>query len=68
MKTQKESTSPVIRNKYTAQFKGHALELADWDGIPNVAHDLGLGINAIFMVIKTPSNGVAIRRTKASAS
>jgi hypothetical protein len=33
MKTQKESTTPVVRNKYTAQFKEQALERADRDGI-----------------------------------
>ena len=42
MKTQKESTIPLVRNKYTAQFKEHALELADWDGILTVVPDLGL--------------------------
>ena len=42
MKTQKESTTPVVRNKYTAQFKEQALERADRDGIPKVAQDLGL--------------------------
>ena len=31
MKTQKESTPPVVRNKYTAQFKEQALERADRD-------------------------------------
>lgn len=41
MKTQKESTPPVVRNKYTAQFKEQALERADRDGIPKVAQDLG---------------------------
>lgn len=42
MKTKKESTSPTIRNKYTAQFKEQALERADCDGIPKAAKDLGL--------------------------
>ena len=41
MKTQKESTTPVVRNKYTTQFKEQALERADRDGIPKVAQDLG---------------------------
>ena len=40
MKTQKESTTLVVRDKYTAQFKEQALERADRDGIPkNVAQD-----------------------------
>ena len=42
MKTKKEPTPQVVRNKYTAQFKGQALERADRDGIPKVAQDLGL--------------------------
>lgn len=43
MKTKKEDTTArSVRNKYTAQFKGQALERADRDGIPKVAQDLGL--------------------------
>ena len=48
MKTQKESTTPVVRNKYTAQFKEHALERADRDGIPKVAQDLGLAESMLY--------------------
>jgi len=47
MKTQKESTTPVVRNKYTTQFKEQALERADRDGIPKVAQDLGLAYVAL---------------------
>ncbi|MDP2903838.1 MAG: transposase [Methylovulum sp.] len=42
METKIESKAPVVRNKYTAQFKGRALGRADRDGIPTVAKDLGL--------------------------
>jgi len=42
MKTKKESNTPSIRNKYSAQFKEQALERADRDGIPQVAQDLRL--------------------------
>ena len=43
MKPKKEeTTSQSFRNKYSAQFKEHALELADRDGIAKVAKDLGL--------------------------
>jgi transposase len=48
MKTQKESTTPVVRNKFTAQFKEQALERADRDGIPNVALDLGLAESMLY--------------------
>ena len=48
MKTQKESTAPVVRNKYTAQFKEQALERADRDGIPKVAQDLGLAESMLY--------------------
>ena len=42
MKLKKESTTSVIRNKYTIQFKEQVLEHADRDGIPIVAVDLGI--------------------------
>ena len=42
MKTQKESTISLVRNKYTAQFKEHVLKLADWNGILTAVLDLGL--------------------------
>jgi transposase len=48
MKTQKESTTPIVRNKYTAQFKEQALERADRDGIPKVAQDLGLAESMLY--------------------
>jgi len=48
MKTQKESTTPVVRNKYTAQFKEQALERADRDGIPKVTQDLGLAESMLY--------------------
>ena len=48
MKTQKESTTPIVRNKYTAQFKERALERADRDGIPKVAQDLGLAESMLY--------------------
>jgi len=37
MKHKKESTTPAVRSKYTAQFKEQALERAEHDGIPEVA-------------------------------
>ena len=48
MKTQKELTTPVVRNKYTAQFKEQALERAVRDGIPKVAQDLGLAESMLY--------------------
>ncbi|EGW22649.1 IS3 transposase [Methylobacter tundripaludum SV96] len=42
MKPKKESTTSVVRNKYTVQFKEQALVRAECDGIPKVAQDLGL--------------------------
>ena len=48
MKTQKESTTPVVRNKYTAQFKEQALERADRDGIPKLTQDLGLAESMLY--------------------
>jgi transposase len=48
MKTQKESNTPVVRNKYTAQFKEQALERADRDGIPKVAQDLSLAESMMY--------------------
>jgi len=48
MKTQKESTTPIVRNKYTAQFKERALERADRDGIPKAAQDLGLAESMLY--------------------
>ena len=42
MKAKKEPSLQVVRNKYTAQFKGQALGRADRDGIPRVAQDLGI--------------------------
>ena len=48
MKTQKESTTPIVRNKYTAQFKEQALERADRDGIPKVAQGLGLAESMLY--------------------
>lgn len=48
MKTQKESTTPVVRNKYTAQFKEQASERADRDGIPKVAQDLGIAESMLY--------------------
>ena len=48
MKSKTESTTPVIRNKYTAQFKEQALERADRDGILKVAKDLGLAESMLY--------------------
>jgi len=48
MKTQKELTTPDVRNKYTAQFKEQALERADRDGILKVAQDLGLAESMLY--------------------
>jgi transposase len=49
MKTKKESANPVVRNKYTVQFKEQALEeRADKDGIPKVAQDLGLAESMLY--------------------
>lgn len=55
MKTKKESNTPVIRNKYTAQYREQALERADRDGIPKTAQDLGLTESMLYSwrVIKT---------------
>ena len=46
--TKKESTTSVIRNKYTVQFKEQVLERADRDGIPIVAIDLGLSESMLY--------------------
>lgn len=48
MKTKIESKTPIVRNKYTAQFKEQALERADRDGIPTVAKDLGLAESMLY--------------------
>jgi transposase len=48
MKSKKESTTPAVRNKYTAQFKEQALERADKDGVPKVAQDLGLAESLLY--------------------
>jgi transposase len=48
MKTKKEQTTAIVRNKYTAQFKEQALERADRDGIPKVAQDLGLAEGTLY--------------------
>jgi transposase len=48
MKPKKESTTSVVRNKYTAQFKEQALERADRDGIPKVAQDLELAESMLY--------------------
>jgi transposase len=48
MKTKTESSTPIIRNKYTPQFKEQALERADRDGIPKVAKDLGLAESMLY--------------------
>jgi transposase len=46
--TKKESTTSVVRNKYTAPFKEQALERADRDGIPKVAQDLGVAESMLY--------------------
>jgi transposase len=48
MKSQKESTTTAVRNKYTSQFKEQALERADKDGVPKVAQDLGLAESLVY--------------------
>jgi transposase len=48
MKIKKESTTPTVRKKYTAQFKEQALERADRDGIPKTAQDLGLAESMLY--------------------
>jgi transposase-like protein len=48
MKTKKETNSPVVRNKYTVQFKEHVLERAERDGIPKVSQDLGLAESMLY--------------------
>jgi hypothetical protein len=48
MKTQYVSTIPHIRNKDTAHFKEHALELANWYGILTVVPDLGLAKKRLY--------------------
>ncbi|WP_411728681.1 transposase [Methyloglobulus sp.] len=48
MKTKKEPSPQVVRNKYNARFKGQALGRADRDGIPKVAQDLGLAESMLY--------------------
>jgi len=48
MKPETKTKSPIIRNKYTAQFKEQALERADRDSIPTVAKDLGLAESMLY--------------------
>ena len=48
MKLKKESTTSVIRKKYTIQFKEQVLEHADRDGIPIVAVDLGISESMLY--------------------
>jgi transposase-like protein len=48
MKSKTESTTPTIRNQYSAQFKEQSLERADRDGIPKVAKDLGLAESMLY--------------------
>ncbi len=42
MKTKTDSITPIVRKKYTAQFKEQALARTDKDGVPKVEQDLGL--------------------------
>lgn len=51
MKTRKDSTTPVVRDEYTAQFKGQSLQRAERDGISEVALDLGLADDAVFFIV-----------------
>ena len=46
--TKKESTTSVIRNKYTVQFKEQILEHADRDGISIVAVDFGASESLLY--------------------
>ena len=48
MKPKTESKAPVVRNKYTTQFKEQVLERADRDSIPTVAKDLGLAESMLY--------------------
>jgi len=48
MKNKKESTTSVVRNKYTAQFKEQALDRAERDGISKVAQDLGVAESMLY--------------------
>ncbi len=48
MELKKESTTSVIRHKYTVQFKEQVLEHADRDGIPIVAVDLGIAESMLY--------------------
>jgi transposase len=48
MKPKTESKAPVVRNKYSAQFKEQALERADRDSIPTVAKDLGVAESMLY--------------------
>jgi transposase len=48
MKPEIKSKTPIIGNKYTAQFKEQALERADRDSIPTVAKDLGLAESMLY--------------------
>jgi transposase len=48
MKTKKEQNEANVHLKYTAQFKEHAFERAERDGIPAVAKDLGLAESMLY--------------------
>lgn len=56
MKPKKESTTSVVRNKYTVQLKEQALERADHDGIPKVAQNLGLAESMLYSYQPTTSS------------
>jgi transposase len=49
MKAKIELKTPIVRTKYTAQFKEQALERANRDGIPTVATDLGLAESMLYL-------------------
>lgn len=49
MKPKKESTTTVVRHKYTSQFKEQVLERADKDGVSKVAQDLGLAESLVYL-------------------
>ncbi len=43
-----ESEQKTYRKKYSPQFKDHALERSDKEGVPQVAKDLGLAESLLY--------------------
>ena len=65
MKTKKDSITPIVRKKYTAQFKEQALARTDKDGVPKVAQDLGIAESMLYnWKAKRNQTGVAFEDQK----